>query len=91
MRLIEKDELLKLLNADDSLKHARKLIISFVNEAPIIDAAKVICGEWVKTSEYVTTAYGHLDIFKCSRCNAEITIDNYDNYCPNCGAKMIPT
>lgn len=29
------------------------------------------------------------DVANCSECKAEITIDpNYDNYCPNCGAKM---
>ena len=24
----------------------------------------------------------------CSNCHSTITIDDYDNYCPRCGAKM---
>ena len=45
-------------------------------------------GKWVETRDYVTTAYGHLDIYKCSICGADVTIDEHNNYCPNCGAKM---
>lgn len=43
---------------------------------------------WINRGDYVTTAYGHLDIKECSNCHAQITIDEYDNYCPNCGKEM---
>ncbi len=45
-------------------------------------------GRWINRGDYVTTAYGSLDIKVCSVCNAEVTIDHYDDYCPHCGAMM---
>lgn len=55
---------------------------------PTIDAVPVVHGRWIDEGAYVTTAYGSLDVYQCSNCNREITIDDYDNYCPNCGARM---
>ncbi len=53
------------------------------------DVAPVVHGHWIDKGYYVTTAYGSIPVMTCSVCNAEITIDNsYDDYCPNCGAKM---
>lgn len=49
------------------------------------DAAKHY---WINRGDYVTTAYGSLDVKECSNCHADITIDHYDNYCPNCGVEM---
>ncbi len=37
-------------------------------------------GEWLQTEDYYT--------YKCSRCG-EITHQPNDNYCANCGARMI--
>jgi len=45
-------------------------------------------GKWINHGDYVTTAYGSLDVCECSLCHADVTIDEYDSYCPNCGAKM---
>lgn len=45
-------------------------------------------GKWIDEGYYVTTAYGTLNIYRCSNCNRDITIDGYDSFCPNCGAKM---
>lgn len=53
-----------------------------------VDAVPVVHGRWIDEGAYVTTAYGSLDVYQCSNCNREITIDDYDNYCPNCGARM---
>ena len=53
------------------------------------DIEIVVRGRWIDKGAYVTTAYGSLDVYTCSNCNMEITIDNFcNNYCPNCGAKM---
>lgn len=54
----------------------------------IVEYAPVRHGRWVNEGVYVTTAYGSLDVYKCSICNEEITIDGFDSYCPHCGAKM---
>ena len=66
----------------------RVIPISDLHLTPTIDAEPVRHGRWVDRGDYVTTAYGSLDLKICSCCNAEVTLDGYDYYCPNCGAKM---
>lgn len=61
---------------------------ALMNAIPAVDAEPVRHGRWIDNGDYVTTAYGSLDVNVCSNCNAEVTIDHYDSYCPNCGAKM---
>lgn len=43
-------------------------------------------GKWIPTNDYVTTAYGSLDYYRCSCCG-EDSLEEGD-YCPNCGADM---
>ena len=43
---------------------------------------------WINTKDYISTEYGSLEIKRCSNCDREITIDDYDEYCPHCGARM---
>lgn len=52
------------------------------------DIITVKRGKWIETGDYITTAYGSVFTYRCSECKAEIIIDEYDSYCPNCGAKM---
>lgn len=52
------------------------------------DIITVRYGKWIETGDYITTAYGSVFTYRCSECKAEIIIDEYDSYCPNCGAKM---
>ena len=59
-----------------------------VRNAPAVNAEPVRRGKWIDRGDYITTAYGSLDLKVCSYCNAEVTLDDYDDYCPNCGAKM---
>jgi len=48
------------------------------------DVAPVVHGRWVRDD----------DFFICAQCEAEMNkknslgVDNFKNYCPNCGAKM---
>lgn len=60
----------------------------YLRARPTIDAEPVRHGRWIDHGDYITTAYGSLDLKVCSECNAEVTLDGYDYYCPNCGAKM---
>ena len=56
--------------------------IQIINEAPTADVAPVVHGHWIRQDESFTR-------FKCS--NPECGAENYggfENYCPNCGAKM---
>lgn len=52
---------------------------------PAADVAPVVHGRWVRDD----------DFFICAQCEAEMNkknslgVDNFKNYCPNCGAKMV--
>ena len=55
---------------------------AIVNGVPAADAKTVVHGHWIRQDESFTR-------FKCS--NPECGIENcsgFENYCPNCGAKM---
>lgn len=65
-----------------------EIICGLIQCAPAVDAEPVRHGRWIDRGDYVTTAYGSLDLKICSECNAEVTLDGYDYYCPNCGCKM---
>lgn len=45
-------------------------------------------GKRINEGVYLTTPYGSLHSYICSECGAYIIIESYDNFCPNCGAKM---
>lgn len=42
----------------------------------------------IETGYYVTTAYGPMEYYKCTACGYD-EILNYENFCPNCGRKVI--
>ena len=53
-----------------------------INEIPAADVAPVVHGHWIRQDESFTR-------YKCS--NPECGVENcsgFENYCPNCGAKM---
>ena len=63
------------------------------------DEANHVTGEWKNVSpwqlfepDYTNSNYTMRKIVFhtaiCSNCEANITIDDYDQYCPRCGAKM---
>lgn len=45
-------------------------------------------GTWIWYGEEVHCAAGNFPIKKCSCCKKEMLLDDYDNFCPNCGARM---
>lgn len=53
-----------------------------------IELAPMVHAKWIDKGDYMTTAYGSLDIYQCSNCKEYITINEHDKFCPNCGAKM---
>lgn len=65
-----------------------RIIPNVINNAEAVDALPVVRGEWINRGDYVTAAYGSLNVKQCSVCKKDITIDDFDSYCPNCGAKM---
>lgn len=59
-----------------------------IDLAPTADVVPVVHAKWDDNVDYIIMAYGHLDIYVCSNCHAHVTIDDHENYCPSCGAKM---
>ena len=45
-------------------------------------------GEWIWHGEEVHCAAGNFPIKKCKQCKKEMLLDDYDNFCPYCGAPM---
>lgn len=63
-------------------------LIDGIKDLSAVDAAPVVHGRWINKG-YITTAYGSIDTGDCSACGAvDVPIEPYDDYCPNCGAKM---
>ena len=71
-----------------------------IRQFPIYnDEANRQTGEWIDINDwqlfepnYSDGVYTVIPVVihtaECSNCQATITIDDYDNYCPRCGAKM---
>lgn len=64
-----------------------------VEEAPAIDAKKVVYAEWEKDPSQ-RRVDGHIYDYRCSNCHTPAekgcynNCDRFTNYCPYCGAKM---
>ncbi len=93
-KFINADKIIKDIQNDNKENYNKKdwtseQVVMLLEHAPTADVVSVIHGHWIDKGYYVTTADGSIPVMTCSVCNAEITIDNfYDDYCPNCGAKM---
>lgn len=65
-----------------------RLIPSFRVKQMMEHYAPVVHGRWIDRGDYVTTSYGSLPVNMCSECHMDVTLEDFDSYCPNCGARM---
>ena len=78
-----------LLNdAPEQVSYSREDAADCIRYMDADDVAPVRHGRWIDRGDYVTTAYGSLPVKMCSECHMDVTLDDFDNYCPNCGSKM---
>lgn len=70
----------KAWEADTQCGYVQVVDIGDIEDAPAVDAAPVVRGEWIELHE----ENGH-EVGTCSHCRHVRIVDNY---CPNCGAKM---
>lgn len=48
----------------------------------------VVYGEWIDVGDFVELADGtELPVKVCSACGEYIVLEDFQNFCPNCGAK----
>ena len=91
MRLIDADALKKQYYPFPcAIGVENAVTIRAINEAPTIDAAPVMHGEWVLQGENEHDYETSLEE-KCSLCGRYVyryDTQPQDNYCPNCGARM---
>ena len=79
--LISRKALLeKAWEADTQCGYVQVVDVGDIEDAPAVDAAPVVRGEWMELHE----ENGH-EVGTCSHCRHVRIVDNY---CPNCGAKM---
>ena len=79
--LISRKALLeKAWEADTQCGYVQVVDVGDIEDAPVVDAAPVVHGEWIELHE----ENGH-EVGTCSHCRHVRIVDNY---CPNCGALM---
>lgn len=96
MQFLEKSSVLAITGAlaDDEVTEAIEKLVTYND-----DANKIQYGNWYNLNSWQLFEPTYLDgdyeitkhIFHtaiCTNCHASITIDDYDSYCPRCGAKM---
>ena len=71
---------------NEAERHIMRAVQSVLYDSPSV-TPQPKTGHWIKTGDYLITAFGNVDYVKCSCCR-EYGLEK-GNYCPNCGAKMI--
>ena len=69
------------------LGEALDLAISALR-GPTREMAERMRGEWIWYGDEVHCVAGNFQIKKCKQCKKEMLLDDYDNFCPACGAPM---
>ena len=92
MRLIDADALANRMQFLIRTHHRDVFdALNEIDNAPTIDPESLRPqGEWI----VFLSDYDDCEMMRCSCCDSEFydgdndTVDNFPNYCPNCGAKM---
>ena len=69
------------------LKEAFELALAALR-GPTREMVERMRGDWIWHGEEVHCAAGNFPIKKCKQCKKEMLLDDYDNFCPACGAPM---
>ena len=68
----------------EAMEKYRDAVLRTIYESPTVDAVEVVHGRWKKTA--------YSGVSRCSCCDKPSStpdcLDEFFNYCPNCGAKM---
>lgn len=92
VRLIDADEVMNaVFNAIDIDEKQWNEIKQEVDEIPSIDPETLRpTAHWVETGEYVQTIDAvKIPVKICSGCHMDIALEEFESYCPHCGARMV--
>ncbi len=61
-----------------------------IEDAPPADVVPVVHAYWIVHGTALVEGYRkcYVTLVNCSHCEHQMFIDDYHDYCPNCGAKM---
>lgn len=85
----EKTEMLKFYQqgVKDGVTHMLNMIFSHSAVDPE-SLRPTAC--WQENGDYVETVGGEmLPVKTCSRCHMDIVLEDFESYCPHCGARMV--
>ena len=69
--------------------HSVNMIKRSFENLPAEDVELVVRGEWIDVGDFVKLADGtELPVKGCSGCGEYIVLEDFQNFCPNCGKKM---
>lgn len=96
---------MRLIDVDELKKRATKVMFRDAPECGEFDAVAVDdidcvptidpetlrpTAHWVEIGEYVQTIDAvKIPVKICSGCNMDIALEEFESYCPNCGARMV--
>ena len=68
-----------------------KTVKAVADDCPTIDPETLRpTAYWVETGEYVQTIDAvKIPVKICSECHMDIALEEFESYCPNCGARMV--
>ena len=62
--------------------------IEIVENQQAADVSAVVHGQWIDLGDHMSALEKTLDIKMCSECHMCVVLEDFDNYCPHCGARM---
>ena len=96
MRLIDVDELKKratkvMFRDTPECGEFDAVAVDDIDCIPTIDTESLWpTAHWVETGEYVQTIDAvKIPVKICSGCHMDIALEEFESYCPHCGARMV--